>query len=70
MTSSVCTNKHKPYATTTLVLNGEELVLKYIELDGVRLFGQQILQSEEALHITNVPDSFEIRNSISLPDLV
>ncbi len=52
--------------TTTLVLNGEELVLKYIELDGVRLFGQQILQSEEALHITNVPDSFELNIQVEI----
>ena len=46
--------------TKSLVLNGEELSLKYIELDGVRLTEQQYLLSEESLHISNVPNSFEL----------
>jgi len=51
---------------TTLVLNGEALILKYIELDGVRLSDQQYLLSEELLHISNVPDSFELSIQVEI----
>ena len=47
--------------TTTLVLDGEELKLNYIKLGTKRLTPQQILQAEEALHIFNVPEKFELQ---------
>ena len=52
--------------TTTLVLNGEALILKYIELDGIRLSDQQYLLSEESLHISNVPDTFELSIQVEI----
>ena len=52
--------------TTTLVLNGEALKLKYIELDGIRLSDQHYLLSEEALHVSNVPDSFELSIQVEI----
>ena len=46
---------------STLKLDGEELTLNFIELDGVRLTAEQILQFDEGLHIANVPDKFELK---------
>jgi len=52
--------------TTTLELDGEELVLDYIELNGVRLTADQYVLSDQTLHIQNVPERFElsIRNEV------
>lgn len=44
----------------TLFLNGDELELRSIFLDGVQLVADKYHISEEALVIENVPDSFEL----------
>jgi len=63
----VTRNPQSNEQTTTLELDGEELVLDYIELDGVRLTSDQYVLSDQTLHIQNVPEKFElsIRNEIT-----
>ena len=55
--------RHNPDAVkdnSTLELHGEDLELKFIELDGVRLGAEQFIQSDETLLITNVPERFSL----------
>ncbi len=46
--------------TTTLILDGEDLKLNYIEIGGKRLTAEDFLVSSEALHIFNVQDQFDL----------
>ncbi len=57
----VCRNPQSNENTPILVLDGEELKLNYIELDGKRISPQQFLQTEEALRILNVPEKFNLQ---------
>ena len=47
--------------TTTLVLDGEELKLNYIELDGGSLQANDFQQFDEVLHIFNVGEKFSLK---------
>ena len=53
--------------TTPLVLDGHELQLKKIQLDGRELAGNEFLLQDEQLVVTNVPERFtlDISNEIS-----
>ena len=53
-----------PVATekdSTLRLDGEELTLNFIELDGSRLSVDQFMLFDEGLHVADVPERFELK---------
>ncbi len=56
----VVRNPQATDAGNTLVLDGENLELNYVELDGRRLTSGQFTQTERALHIPDVPTKFEL----------
>ncbi len=59
-TIQVCRNPVSNDQTTTLELDGEELKLCLIKLDGIEITAAQYVQSDEALLIRDVPDRFAL----------
>lgn len=53
-------NPEASESNTALELDGEKLKLNYVELDGQRLSSRQFVQSDQALHILEVPERFEL----------
>ena len=47
-------------SSNTLVLDGENLELNHVELDGQHLTSRQFTQTDQALHIPEVPPEFEL----------
>ncbi len=59
-TSQVLRNPASSDNTTTLELNGEELILNFVKVDGKELTTANIVQSDEVLLVGDVPDQFEL----------
>lgn len=56
----VARNPEANDSSNTLVLDGENLELNHVELDGQYLTPRQFTQTDQALHIPEVPPEFEL----------